>query len=183
MCLSFCKLVSGRSRHFYDNFIFKLFLFRLFLVSAKILDDGKLSFNLVCWTVLFLLLLWCFFFSISKNKSPTFQSPLGDWLMKKERSKAENVLCRLLIWEKKKQRNKITQFAQNDLGWGHWLFRRLLSKQVIRLLIYESLKTTVSNRQGWPILYKCYQSMDICSIGLKDPNLNSKSAYTPWNPL
>ena len=43
----FCELVNGRSRHFYDIFIFKLFLFRLFFVSAKILDDGKLSFNLI----------------------------------------------------------------------------------------------------------------------------------------
>lgn len=44
-----------------------------------------------------------FIFNISKNKSPSFQSPLGDWLMKKERSKAENVLYLLLIWEKKQQ--------------------------------------------------------------------------------
>lgn len=46
------------------------------------------------------------------------------------------MLYPLLIWEKKKKnKQKIRRFAQYDLGRGHWLFRTLLPKQAIRLLI------------------------------------------------
>ena len=135
MCLSFCELFKVRSSHFYNIFVFKLLLFRLFSCLQRSRWWKVVTFKLMVLNSTFSVVAVMFIFNISKNKSPSFQSPLGDWLMKKERSKAENVLYLLLIWEKNNNKQKIRQFARYDLGRGHWLFRRLLPEQAIRLLI------------------------------------------------
>lgn len=134
MCLSFCELVSGRSRHFYDIFIFKFFLFHLFSCRQKS-RWRKVVIQLNCIEQSFFCCCCDLSFSVFLKIRVSVFSPL--WAIGQRRKKGQKLkICCTHCWfEKKTNKQKIRQNAQYDLGRGHWLFRTLLPKQVIRLLI------------------------------------------------